>query len=1303
MSGEGDVNGTVPTPNDVAVKEEKVQETEGIKEETTSVSPPPPQPDASSSPQTETPTLTTVATGDDDDADKDASAVTDMDVDTGVEETKTEVPAPNANDDSTPPTNNNNPSEVTAEPTTKSEELETKPISSPTGSATKTPSALPLSTTTTVTTTISTTIKTAITPTPTPAPAPAPAPAPTTAAAAAAPKITILHAGTLYISPSKRQHIITGSWSQTPPPPSSSGVPSGQFTWKYTVPGDLNYMTLPQQKKSKWTGLFRVNSDGKKRKGVEVVETVEKIIFIPTKKEEGEGEEDFKIEGKGMNKYGAFKLDGTASYLPKTSPTDLPELSVKISKTYYIRPPSELPDVSDSHDVQVCCLRGEMTKIIGTDGFANIKIVGSWSSDRLNLLVPQSELKVDQIVSPFELVHKSGTKMERMDFPPVKQVRLAGWFEFWNLTTQSTTKVGENDISFKLLKNNGGGWNVEGRGRNQYGTFFLTGTLEPDGKTIELYKHFPPRPVASKKPDKPRTAVEAAPPVSALPLPPPVVIDPPTLAEIELSDDLPLYTEPRDEDTGFPLYECYMRGNVTSLPNSKLRIEGEWCAQKEHFDAEGSTKNRSKFWMERPQIEPHLKMTDSYENWTGGFSMRQKSGSSKKVSESKISIKFAPNDSQTGQNCSGVGVNDFGRFKFIGSFFELSDKAGKIEIYKWYTQMKGAKVKTKAERKKSTSPKPKPKPSAPPINSISAHPSLKRQPSGRAIKVPNKDFAHSSTKLSLEMSAMLKIIDALIRADYYKTFSVPIDPIALGIPDYFQVVTDPMDFGTLKKKIASGEVTTHSQCAHNVRLVFSNCFKYNKPNEKTQPILDMARELRKRFETDYSKYRDMVDRKERERNEEEERERKEQAKAQVKATLPIRSRSSGMGQGGVKRVRDRSGEAERAREKRARMANMGGGGGGGGNMQSKDVMAMQQQMSQMAEMIRLQKEQLELVQRQAQANEAKLELSSMGMGMGGGMMAAAPVASYNPAPSYVDSNPLDDVEELTQQQQERLTRTINNLTGARLKSALRVIMNDCGLDDDEEAHQLQLDELPKRTQQKLFDMLIRNKGAGGKVKAGGASIGRPKMNNNPNPNNGYGMNMSMGGFGAAPPVMGVSAQEADEAQVLEFNEFDSSTLENDIVLTGSGDLDLGAGVDEPTPTSNTTAVASDDWAQARSLASQNNDLKSSDARRLESLKAEMATNSASLQQQSAAASLAQQSAESAASERSRLEILERQKREAAESQAAREAMRREREQVEIEANAIGNDDGVLRQESGGFSPISLGAGSASPSGSDYGF
>ena len=84
---------------------------------------------------------------------------------------------------------------------------------------------------------------------------------------------------------------------------------------------------------------------------------------------------------------------------------------------------------------------------------------------------------------------------------------------------------------------------------------------------------------------------------------------------------------------------------------------------------------------------------------------------------------------------------------------------------------------------------------------------------------------------------------------------------------------------------------------------------------------------------------------------------------------------------------------------------------------NKDVLEMQAQMSQMAEMIRLQKEQLELVQRQAQANEAKLELSSMGMGMGSTMLSAPSYAA--PEQQYLDEGHIEDVEELTQQQQER--------------------------------------------------------------------------------------------------------------------------------------------------------------------------------------------------------------------------------------------------------------------------------------------
>ncbi|GMH81390.1 hypothetical protein TL16_g08915 [Triparma laevis f. inornata] len=577
--------------------------------------------------------------------------------------------------------------DVKADPTPTSDSIvkpnpdPVKPNSSPNSKT------LPLSTTTTVTTTISTTIKTSVDPTEA-------LPPPSSTPSTSPPKITIRHTGTLYISPSKRQHILTGTWTQL-----SSPSTNGPFTWKYTLPGDKNLMVLPQRK-CDFKGLFKLLSDGKKRKGVEVVENVEKMLFSEVEGEEGE----WRIEGKGVNKYGAFLLDGRGK-VEKGGEGEMAEMKVTIDKTYYVRDPNELPDVSDSHDVQVCCLRGEMNVSQDTDNFAIITINGKWSSDRLNLLVDPNSLTPDQIVSPFQLIHKSGTPFSRHVYPPEKQVRLAGWFEFWNLGTQSTTKVGENDISFKLVGNKEGGWNVEGRGRNQYGTFFLTGTLDKDRKSIELYKHFPPRPVASKKPDRPRNANLSPPKLPALPLTEPVILLPCTLEEIELEPNSETCKEPIDEATGARLYECYMRGNLTFDPQGcTTKVEGEWCAMKSIFD---DPKSRSKF---RLGLENTTEMCGGSDKWTGWFGMRQKSGSSKKVMEKQIALKFSPNNSSTGHNVAGCGINDFGRFKIIGSFFPLSSTAGKIELYKWYTQMASPVPiprKPKVERKKVISPKPK--------------------------------------------------------------------------------------------------------------------------------------------------------------------------------------------------------------------------------------------------------------------------------------------------------------------------------------------------------------------------------------------------------------------------------------------------------------------------------------------------------------------------------------------------------------------------------------------------------------------
>ena len=58
------------------------------------------------------------------------------------------------------------------------------------------------------------------------------------------------------------------------------------------------------------------------------------------------------------------------------------------------------------------------------------------------------------------------------------------------------------------------------------------------------------------------------------------------------------------------------------------------------------------------------------------------------------------------------------------------------------------------------------------------------------------------------------------------------DPVKLGIPDYFDVVKRPMDLGTIRKRLKSGEIRSKDQFVESVRLVFDNAILYNKPYDE---------------------------------------------------------------------------------------------------------------------------------------------------------------------------------------------------------------------------------------------------------------------------------------------------------------------------------------------------------------------------------------------------------------------------------------------------------------------------------------
>jgi len=54
--------------------------------------------------------------------------------------------------------------------------------------------------------------------------------------------------------------------------------------------------------------------------------------------------------------------------------------------------------------------------------------------------------------------------------------------------------------------------------------------------------------------------------------------------------------------------------------------------------------------------------------------------------------------------------------------------------------------------------------------------------------------------------------------------------VLLQAVDYFDVIKQPMDFARIRNKINRFEYNTADEILDDIRLIFSNCFTYNKPS-----------------------------------------------------------------------------------------------------------------------------------------------------------------------------------------------------------------------------------------------------------------------------------------------------------------------------------------------------------------------------------------------------------------------------------------------------------------------------------------
>ncbi|XP_068191860.1 bromodomain-containing protein 3-like [Antennarius striatus] len=76
-------------------------------------------------------------------------------------------------------------------------------------------------------------------------------------------------------------------------------------------------------------------------------------------------------------------------------------------------------------------------------------------------------------------------------------------------------------------------------------------------------------------------------------------------------------------------------------------------------------------------------------------------------------------------------------------------------------------------------------------------------------------------------------------------FYLPVDAKALQLHDYHDIIKYPMDLSTVKKKLDKAEYQDVQAFAADIRLIFSNCYKYNPPHHH---VVSHGRKLQALFE-----------------------------------------------------------------------------------------------------------------------------------------------------------------------------------------------------------------------------------------------------------------------------------------------------------------------------------------------------------------------------------------------------------------------------------------------------------------------
>ncbi|OZJ04517.1 hypothetical protein BZG36_02242 [Bifiguratus adelaidae] len=108
---------------------------------------------------------------------------------------------------------------------------------------------------------------------------------------------------------------------------------------------------------------------------------------------------------------------------------------------------------------------------------------------------------------------------------------------------------------------------------------------------------------------------------------------------------------------------------------------------------------------------------------------------------------------------------------------------------------------------------------------------MPEKPSPPVIKTPTIEAKRPSERMSMDnVKRCRNLLRKVVASKHSFLFQNPVDPVALNVPNYYEIVKNPMDLATIKTKLERGGYASPSEFHDDVKLIFSNCYLFNPPD-----------------------------------------------------------------------------------------------------------------------------------------------------------------------------------------------------------------------------------------------------------------------------------------------------------------------------------------------------------------------------------------------------------------------------------------------------------------------------------------